>query len=88
MKNLYIIRAWLARDCQSATVWVGCRCVQGLDIWQWEILRILWQSMGTAATAAWVAEQYVGQHPAGLTERSASALTAAVQQALLAAERA
>lgn len=78
----YIVRATLDRAGAAATVWVGRRTARGTAIWRWEVLRELWDSLGTAATADWVAEQFVQAHPDAADEITPGALAAAVGVAL------
>lgn len=55
---LFLVRATGHKRRAIAVVWIGWRTPQGLQVWRWEVLRVLWESMGTATTAAWVAEQF------------------------------
>lgn len=80
--SFYIVHAAAQAEGTTTTVWIGRRTTQALATWRWEVLGVLWQSMGTAATAAWVAEQYLQVHAEGATEVGSPDLAEAVAQAL------
>lgn len=69
-----------------ATIWIGRRTAHGTDGWRWEVLRVLWQAMGTINTAAWVADHYGRRHPDATTAIPSAALAEAVRLALGRAE--
>ncbi|GAA4389223.1 hypothetical protein [Hymenobacter koreensis] len=82
----YIVRATAYVASGQVTVWVGRRTPAGPHVWRWEVLRVLWQSMGTAETARWVAREYHQAYPEAAAEIEPRALAAAVAQALAVVE--
>lgn len=86
----YIVRATTHVASGQATVWVGRKTKAVLKVWCLEVLRVLWQSMGTAETARWVTGEYALACPEAVqevgTEALAEALAEAVAQALGQAE--
>lgn len=80
--SLYIVRSTANVAYDSVTVWTGRGTATGTDVWQWEVLRVLWQAMGTRPTAAWVAAQYLQLHPDAAADIGSVTLTEAVRQAL------
>lgn len=83
---LFLVRATGHKQRTVAVVWIGWRTRHGLQVWRWEVLRLLWESMGTSNTAAWVAEQFAQRDSPALFIET-ELLCRQIQQALDVVER-